>query len=107
MTPLMPWATLNQFTSQVVIFDDHEGAWQQTWKMIPVKVETVFTPASLSSSLPSGNLDSGFLPSYDGGVTGQSTARTQHAEPERDHFGTIVSEVTVVTTHKRYRVPDP
>ena len=96
---------LNQLIhSQVVIWDENEGA-SQTWKLIPVKVESTSTPL-LSSPLP-GNLDLGSLPSYDGGVTGQSSTRTQHVGPERDDFGTIVSEVTVVTTHKRYRVPDP
>ena len=85
----------------MLVHDEHEGTWQ-TWKLIPVKVENATTPSSSS-----GNFDSGSLPSYDGGVTGQSTARTRHAESERDDFGTIVSEVTVVTTHKRYRVPDP
>ena len=103
----------NQFTSQVVIFDEHEGAWQ-TWKLIPVQMETVSTPASPSS----GNLDSSSLPSYDGGVTSQSTTRAQHVESEHDDFGTIVNEVTIVTTNstvatnstvttrKRYQVPD-
>ena len=86
----------------MVIFDEHEGIWQ-SWKLIPVKVEAVFTTAPSSS----GNLDSGSLPSYDGGVVGQSTIRTQYVEPERDGFGTMVNEVTVVTTHKRYRVSDP
>ena len=84
------------------IHDEHEGTWQ-TWKLIPVKVESATTPSSSSS----GNFDSGSLPSYDGGVAGQFNARTRHAESEHDDFGTIVSEVTVVTTHKRYRVPDP
>ena len=52
------------------------------------------------------------LPSYDGDATGQSSTHAQHAESERDEFGTIVNEVTVVTitstitTRKRYRVKD-
>ena len=91
-----------------MIRDEQEGAWLQIWRLIPVEVES--TPI-FSSSLP-GNFDSGSLPSYDGGVTGQSTTQTQRVESERDDFGTIVNEVTVVTnnstitTHKRYRVPD-
>ena len=80
------------------------------WKLIPVKVESTFTP-SLSFSE---NLGSGPLPSYDGDATGQSSTRTQHFESEQDEFGTIVNEVTVVTTNtnstvttrKRYRVGD-
>ena len=110
MAPLTPRAIPNQLTSQVTIYDEHENPWQ-TWKLIPVEVGS--TPV-LSSSFP-GNLDSGSLPSYDGGVTGQSTTRTQHVEPESDGFGTIVNEVTVVTTdtnstvttRRRYRVADP
>ena len=95
---------------QVVVWEVRDRAWQ-SWKLIPVGVGS--TPI-LSSSLP-GNLDLNSLPSYEGGVTGQSTTRTQHVEPERDDFGTIVNEVTVVTTNtsstvttrKRYRVADP
>ena len=90
-----------------MIHDDHGVAWQ-IWRLIPAEVESV---PILSSSLP-GNFDSGSLPSYDGGVTGQSTTRAQHVESEREEFGTIVKEITVVTTdstvttHKMYRVPD-
>ena len=54
----------------------------------------------------SGNPGLDSLPSYDGVGTGQSTTRTQHVESV-DELGTVVSEVTVVTTHKRYRVADP
>ena len=92
----------------MTVFDEHDGTWQ-TWKLTPVNVENIFTPSSSSS----GNLDSGSLPSYDGDVTGESSTRTQHVESEREEFGTIVKEVTVVTTnstvttHKIYRVPDP
>ena len=50
--------------------------------------------------------DSGSLPSYDGDATGQSSARAQHAEYERDDFGTVVTEVTTITTRKKYRVQD-
>ena len=75
------------------------------WKFIPVNIdnaEGTFTP-SQSSSDP---LGSGPLPSYDGGTTGQSSARTQHTESDRDDFGTIVTEVTIVTTRRKYRVED-
>ena len=96
---------LNQLIHfQVVIWDGCGGAWQ-AWKLIPVKVESTSTP--LVASPPPRNLDSCSFPSYDGGITGQSTIRTQHVESKRDEFGTIVSEVTFVTTHKIYRVPDP
>jgi hypothetical protein len=63
-----------------------------------VEVERVLTP-------------SGSLPPYDGDA-GQSSTRAQHTESEYDEFGTVVNEVTVVTTtstvttRKRYRVED-
>jgi len=74
-----------------------------------VKVESTLTP-----SRPSETLGSGSLPPYDGDATGQSSTHAQHAESEQDEFGTIVNEVTVVTTNststvttrKRYRVED-
>ena len=54
-------------------------------------------------------LDSGSLPSYERDP-GQSSTHAQHAETEHNEFGTIVNEVTVltttVTTRKRYRVED-
>ena len=73
------------------------------WKLIPVKVEGVFTPSrSLSEALSLGT-----LPSYDGD-TGRSSAHAQYAESERDDFGTVVTEVTttVITSRKKYRVED-
>ena len=55
----------------------------------------------------SGTLESRSPPSYEGDA-GQSSTRAQHTELERGEFGTVVNEVTVVTstvtTHKRYRV---
>ena len=51
-------------------------------------------------------LGSGSLPSYDGDATGQSSAHAQHAEYERDDLGTVVTEVTTITTRKKYRVQD-
>lgn len=44
------------------------------------------------------------LPPYDGSELGQSSAHVQRVESERDDFGTVVTEVTVVTTRKKYRV---
>ena len=63
-----------------------------------MKVESVFTPP-------------GSLPSYDGDA-GQSSTRAQHTDSEHDEFGTVVNEVTVVTTtstvttRRKYRVED-
>ena len=77
----------------------------QIWRLVPVKVEGAFTPLRLSSE----TLESGSLPSYEGDA-GQSSTRAQHMELGRDELGTVVNEVTVVTstvtTHKRYRVED-
>ena len=81
--------------------DPGTSSWQ-IWKMIPVRVAGVSAP-SWSSSETAGQ---GSLPSYDGLATGQSSTRTQNAESERDEYGTVVTEVTVVTTRKRYRVED-
>ena len=75
-----------------------------------MKVEGISTPPQSSSGMP----DSYSLPSYDGDAPGQSSTHTHHAEFERDEFGTIVNDVTVVTTtstntvttRKRYRVED-
>ena len=77
------------------------------WKLIPVKVEDMFTPPQS----PSEALGGGSLPSYGEDTAGQSSARaTRHLESERDDLGTIVTEITttstVVTTRKRYRVED-
>ena len=92
---------LNDFTQVKFWTDEVLYPWF-TWKLIPVKVEGLFTSSSEA-------LGSGSLPSYDGD-TGQSSARAQHTESEHDEFGTIVTEVTttttVVQTRKKYRVED-
>ena len=70
-----------------------------------MKVEGISTPPQSSS---------GMFDSYSGDAPGQSSTHTHHAEFERDEFGTIVNDVTVVTTtstntvttRKRYRVED-
>ena len=69
-----------------------------------MKVKGAFAPSQQSPETPG----SDSLPSYDSDATGQSSARAQHADFERDEFGTIVTEVTtsVITTRKRYRVED-
>jgi hypothetical protein len=88
----------------VITWVDGDKPWpSRIWKLIPVKVEGIFTPSQPSSE----TLGSGFPPSYDAEATvGQSSTRAQHAESERDDFGTIVTEVTTVTTRRRYRVED-
>ncbi|KAF9781774.1 hypothetical protein BJ322DRAFT_243563 [Thelephora terrestris] len=89
--------------AKVVPTVDKERMSHRIWNLIPVKVEGAFLPSQFSS----GTLGSGFPPSYDGApATGQSSTHTRIAESERDEFGTIVTEVTTVTTRKRYRVED-
>lgn len=81
----------------------------RVWKLIPVNVENTVSPSQLFSD----RLGSCPPPTYDGhtGGPGPST-RARHAEFEDDEFGTVVNEVTVVTTastvttRKRYRVED-
>ena len=95
---------------QVLLWRDgvSRHSWR-IWKLIPVNVQGAFTPAQiLSETLGSGSFPS----SYNGHPTaGQSSTRVQRDESS-DEFGTIVSEVTVVTTtstvttHKRHRVED-
>jgi hypothetical protein len=86
---------------QVEFYDDSGHAWQ-TWRLIPVKAEGTFTPSSLSSETPG----SGPPPSYDRDVTGEPSTRAQRVESKGDDLGTIVTEVTTITTRKRYRVQD-
>lgn len=67
-----------------------------------MKVEGAFTPSRSSSEA----LGSRLLPPYDEEGTGRSPTPAQHAESGLDGFGTVVTEVTVVTTRKRYRVEE-
>jgi len=95
--------------AKVVTNQETLHTWQ-IWKLVPMTVEGIFTlqhpPASLETPEP------GSLPSYEeeAVTVEQSSTRAQHTESERDEFGTIVNEVTVVTTtvttRKRYRVED-
>lgn len=93
------WTPVDRLGSQVHIHGASD-ALCQTWILVPVNIEGASTPLPSSSG-------SGSLPPYDGTGTGQSSARTQHsAELARDDFGTIVTEVTTVTTSRRYRFVD-
>ena len=86
---------LNSFITQMQMWTETKKYAWWIWRLIPVPVEDVRSES---------------LPSYDGDGIGQSSTNTQHAKSERDEFGTIVNEVTVVTTtntvttRKRYRV---
>jgi len=69
------------------------------WKLIPVRVEPRSPNEAAREESP---------PLYEGDPIGQPPTRTQRVEFERDDFGTIVTEVTTVTTNtrRRYRVED-
>jgi hypothetical protein len=99
---------LNRAVSQVLLTKYEPHISWRIWKLLPVNVEGTVTPSqSLSDTLGSDS-----LPSYDRSTIGQSSTHTQHAESGHDELGTMVNEVTVVTTtstvttRKRYRVED-
>ena len=96
---------LNGFIIQIVLWEVGKPCIvEQTWDLIPVRVEGVSAPLRPSPETPSPDP----LLSYDGKTAGQSSTSAQHAESEHDDFGTIVTEVTttVITTRKKYRVED-
>lgn len=90
-------------TTQVQFWVNNESHTEKIWKFFPVKTDASSTPPPEADDSPL----------YEEGPTGQSSTRTKHAESEKDEFGTIVTEVTVVTTkstvttRKKYRVGDP
>lgn len=97
---------VDRLISQLEVHDVHDrGVPWQTWIFKCVKAEGTFTPSQLSLRTP----NAGATPPNDGDATGTPT-QTQHAEYERDDFGTIVTEITTVTntisTRKKYRVDD-
>ena len=67
-----------------------------------MKVKGVSTPWQLL--LEQLKLES--LPLYEGDVTDESSTCTQRVESESDDSGTVVTEVTTVTTHKKFLVQD-
>jgi len=85
---------------------DAEPLPLRIWRLIPAKVEDVFTPSQVFSE----TRGPAFPPSYNQDAPGNSSTYTQRTESESDGFGTVVDEVTVVTstvtTRKRYRVED-
>ena len=93
------------FHDQVILCDDTGRPAWRVWKLIPVRVEGTDPASQSSCDTP---------PSYDGRATGSEPppTRVQNIGTERDEFGTIVNEVTTVTTtstvttRKRYRVED-
>ena len=67
-----------------------------------MEAEGVATPPLLWPEL----FDLGPLLQHGEGEPGQPPAPAQRMGFERDEFGTVVTEVTIVATHKRYRVED-
>ena len=94
---------LTRFATQVHTWIDEDLMPWRVWKLIPVKVEGMPTPSQPITSETHG---SSSLPPYLLDATEQCPTQTQHSECERDDFGTIVTEVTTITTRKRYRVEE-
>lgn len=97
---------IDTFTIQVHFWANNEPVAWRIWKLVPVEI----VPGTSSSQLSS---DSGSLPPYYGSdATMQTSTRVQRVESEDEELGTIVNEVTVVTTvtnstittRKKYRV---
>jgi len=86
----------------VQIWTDTEPLSWRIWKLIPVKTEVVSKPSGPSSETLN---DSSSPPLYEG-AGGQPSTQTQRTESEDDDFGTVVTEVTIVTTRKKYRVQE-
>jgi hypothetical protein len=103
-SPISRKLQLNGVVLQVVLINDEKRETWRIWKLLPVKVEGVIVHSRSCSE----TLGLGSLPSYDGNTTGQSSTHTQYAESEHGDLGTVVNEVTVVTTtvttRKRYQV---
>ena len=76
---------LSNVTVQVQMYTDRRAVAWRMWKLIPVDVE----------SAPRETVDPDDPPSYD--VTW---------EYEGDEFGTVVTEVTTITSRTKYRLWD-
>jgi len=95
-----------------VHFHDDAGHTRQTWRLIPARVEGMFTthtPGPRPAPTPPAGPDT--LPPYDDrNQTCAFSHRTTEATTNDDELGTTVVEVTVttttntVTTRKKYRV---
>lgn len=46
------------------------------------------------------------IPPYDGNESGKTLTGAQQVGSERDDFGVVVTEITTVTTRKKYRVDE-
>lgn len=83
------WGACRDNGAQVGFHVLTENAWQ-VWRLIPVE--------AIPPQEPCEALGLGPLPPYDENELGQPPA------PERDDFGTVVTEITI--TRKKYRVED-
>lgn len=91
------WVGNKDNGAPVKLAELNQNTWQ-VWRLIP---EEATTPQPLYEALGLGP-----LPPYDENEPEQPPAHVQHVEQERDDFGTVVTEVTIVTTRKKYRVED-
>ena len=84
---------------QVKFYDFTPNAWQ-VWRLISTEVEGTGTPYERFGLDP--------LPQYNENEHMRFPAHVRREELERDDFGTVVTEVTTVTTstRRRYRVED-
>ena len=96
------WGTITEHLRIQVITWSDTGPRQpwRVWKLIPVEVQGRSKPSQSSPE----TRGLGSLPPYNEDTTRQTSTNSQYAESERDDFGTVVTEVTVVATRKRYRV---
>ena len=69
------------------------------WKLIPIAAEEVVTPPQPWHEL----FNLGPFPQYDPGNPPVPIPRMGF---KRDEFGMVVTEVTIVTTRKRYPIED-
>jgi len=92
------WAGCRDNGTPVKIHDLTSQAWGM-WKLIPTEVEGGATPPQP----PDEALGLDPLPPLNENERRRPPTQVEY---ERDDFGTVVTEVTIVTTRKKYRVED-
>jgi len=80
-------------------YDSASYTWQ-VWRLIPTEVE--------GADRPHERFDLDPLPQYNENERMRFPAHVRREELDRDDFGTVVTEITTVTTstRKKYRVED-